>query len=348
MEKVYGKSTDGALVYLYSLNNKNGMKAEITNYGGIVVSLYVPDKNGKLDDVVLGFDHLESYISENPYFGAIIGRHANRIENACFELNGKIYDLYKNDGNNNLHGGVKGFDKVLWKVTEVCPNLLKLFYRSVDGEEGYPGNLDVTVTYTLSDDNELIMDYKAISDADTVINLTNHSYFNLSGHASGDILNHMLKINADKFTVNNNECVTTGEIMEVAGTPVDFRQMKSLKPGLLSNDKYIQYVKGYDHNFIINGIANKPEYCAEVYDPKSGRGMEVYTTKPGIQLYTGNNLNGSLVGKSGVQYRKWSSLCLETQFFPNAMKHKHFPSPVLKTGENYHHITIYKFKNAFI
>lgn len=342
-KKFFGRTPEGAEVTLFTLKNRNGMKAEIMNYGGIIVSLYVPDKDGKTSDVVLGCDDLEGYIKMSPFFGAIIGRHANRIENACFVLNGKEYKLLKNNGNNHLHGGAKGFDKVIWDVLESNANTLKLFYRSADGEEGYPGNLDVTVTYTLSDDNEIIMDYVATSDKDTVINLTNHSYFNLSGHSCGNIIDHELKIVADKFTVNNTECIPTGEIIDVSGTPMDFHEMKPLKPGLMSDDKHIQCGHGYDHNFVLKGTGQKPECCAEVYDPTSGRRMQVYTTKPGIQLYTGNNLSETIIGKGGVPYQKWSGFCLETQFFPNAMVHKHFPSPVLKVGETYHHITIYRF-----
>lgn len=344
-KKIFGKTAQGAEVYLYTIENKLGVKAEIMNYGGVIVSLYVPDKEGKMDDVVLGYDQFESYLEGSPFFGALIGRHANRIEGARFELNGKEYELLKNDGNNHLHGGAKGFDKVVWKVLEHRPDTLKLFYRSVDGEEGYPGNLDVTVTYTLSDNNGLSIDYEAKSDADTVVNLTNHSYFNLSGHASGNIIDHQVKINAEQFTVGNEECIPTGEILDVSGTPMDFRDFKPLKPGLMSDNHHILCGNGYDHNFVLKVSGSKPECCASVYDPASGRIMDVYTTKPGIQLYTGNNLNAEMIGKGGVPYQKWSGLCLETQYFPNGMRHKHFPSPVLKAGEVYRYTTIYQFGN---
>jgi aldose 1-epimerase len=343
-KRLFGKTPDGQEVYLYTLENKNGLKAEIINYGGIIASLYVPDKEGKVDDIVLGFDTFEGYLENpSPYFGAIIGRHANRIEDACFELNGKIYKLFNNDGKNHLHGGRKGFDKVIWEVTDKTDNMMRLFYRSIDGEEGYPGNLDVYVKYTLTNENELSIEYEAKSDADTVVNLTNHSYFNLSGHSSGNILKHELKIYADEFTVNNNECIPTGEIIKVEGTPMDFREFKPLEPGLKSSDKHILCVGGYDHNFVLNVSGQKPELCAEVYDPASGRKMQVFTTSSGVQLYTGNYLNKDIVGKGGVPYQKWSGLCLETQVFPNGMKHKHFPSPVLKAGELYHNTTIYRF-----
>ncbi|ANX00782.1 galactose mutarotase [Thermoclostridium stercorarium] len=341
-KKLFGKTPEGVEIYLFTIENSKGMKAEIINYGGIVVSLYVPDKNGRMDDVVLGCDSLEDY-SKSPYFGAIIGRHANRIENAVFELNGKEYRLAKNDGNNHLHGGIKGFDKVVWDVLEHSGNSLKLHYLSHDGEEGYPGNLDITVTYSVTEDNALSIDYKAKSDADTVVNLTNHSYFNLSGHSSGDILKHQLKINADRFTVNNEECIPTGEIISVEGTPMDFRELKPLGPGIQSGSIHVKHFNGYDHNFVLNVSGKEPEFAAEVFDPASGRRMKVYTTKPGVQLYTGNQLN-QIAGKGGIRYGRWSGFCLETQFFPNAMKHKHFPSPVLKAGELYHHITVYKFE----
>lgn len=342
-KKLFGKTPEGKEIYLYTIENSSGMKAEIINYGGIVVSLYVPDRNGNLTDVVLGCDNLEDY-NNCPFFGAIIGRHANRIEKAVFELNGKEYRLAKNDGNNHLHGGIKGFDKVVWDVPEHTGNTLELHYLSPDGEEGYPGNLDVTVTYSITDDNGLSIDYKAKSDADTVVNLTNHSYFNLSGHNSGNILKHQLKINADKFTVNNEECIPTGEIISVEGTPMDFRDFRPIEAGIHADNIHIKCGNGYDHNFVLNVSGKKPEFAAEVFNPASGRRMKVYTTKPGVQFYTGNNLNDKIRGKGGIHYNKWSGLCLETQFFPNAMKHKHFPSPVLKAGELYHHTTIYKFE----
>lgn len=342
-KRFFGTSPEGIYVYLYTIENSKGMKAEVLNYGGIIVSLYVPDKDGKFTDVVLGCDDLENYY-KCPFFGAIIGRHANRIEKAVFELNGREYRLAKNDGNNHLHGGIKGFDKVVWDVQEHTGNSIRMHYLSHDGEEGYPGNLDVTVTYTITEDNGLLIDYKARSDADTVVNLTNHSYFNLSGHDHGSILKHQVKINADKFTVNNEECIPTGEIISVDGTPLDFREFRPVESGIDADNIHIKCGCGYDHNFVLNVSGKEPELAAEVYDPLSGRRMKVYTTKPGVQFYSGNHLKGDVVGKGGVRYQKRSGLCLETQYFPNAMKHKHFPSPVLKAGELYHHITIYKFE----
>lgn len=339
--KIHGKD-----VYLYSLVNSNGMKAEIMNYGGTIVSLYAPDRNGNLRDVTLGFDNLEDYVNHSPFFGAIIGRHANRLEDASFTLNGVFYQLNRNEGRNQLHGGLEGFDKKVWEaetVSESGQESLRLKYLSPDMEENYPGNLDVTVTYTLTDDNELVIDYHAVSDKDTVVNLTNHAYFNLAGHDSGTILNHQLMINARRFTPISAEWLPTGEIRDVAGTPFDFTKMRTVGQGLLEcmDDEQMKYGSGYDHNFVLDVSGRKPEKAAELYDPQSGRFMEVYTTKPGMQLYTGNHVN--VKGKGGVHYTKNSGLCLETQYFPNSMKHSNFPSPILRAGDVYHHITIYKF-----
>jgi len=345
-KKFYGKTAEGIDAYLFSLSNSNGMKAEITNFGGIIVSLFVPDRNGSFNDVVLGYDKLDGYLKQGSYFGAIIGRHANRIENSKFEINGVKYLLYKNDGNNHLHGGLKGFDKVLWQaevLKQVNNECLQLTYKSKDGEENYPGNLDVKIRYILTDDNAFEINYFAVSDKDTVVNLTNHSYFNLSGHAAGDIFNQKLMINADKFTVINDECIPTGEIRDVKGTPMDFTKLTSISPGLLSGYEQIICGGGYDHNWVLNASGKSPRKAAEVFDGNSGRVMEVYTTKPGIQFYSGNFLDGSQVGKGGTVYHKRDGLCLETQYFPNALKHKHFPSPILNAGQQYNHTTIYKF-----
>jgi len=342
--KLFGISSDGQEAYIYLLRNRNGLKAWITNYGAAVVSLYVPDNHGKVEDVVLGFDTLYNYTQPGPYFGAIIGRHANRIEDAAFELNGVCYRLKKNNGRNHIHGGIKGFNNVFWKLSDYSENKITFTYISPDGEEGYPGNLNVTVSYTLTDNNELAIGYDAESDFDTVVNLTNHSYFNLAGHSSGNILNHFIKINADKFTIVNQEGIPNGQFQDVTGTPMDLREFRAIKHGIESDYEQIRLVNGYDHNFVLNKQGTGLEFCAEVYEPVSERRMKVYTTKPGIQLYTGNWLGGWLVGKDGVHYQKWSGLCLETQFFPNAMKHRHFPSPILRAGERYKHSTIYKFE----
>jgi len=344
----FGTTEDGKEVKLFVLENSNGVTVKIMNYGGIIVSIHVPDKNGAFDDVTLGYDNLNDYIQKGGtyYFGALIGRHANRIEDARFELNGIEYSLYKNDGENHLHGGLKGFDKVVWDAEIVQSNNeehLQLSYRSKDGEEGYPGNLDVRVTYTLTNDNAIKIEYFAVSDKDTVVNLTNHAYFNLSGHASGDILEHQLMINADRFTLINDQCIPTGEIKEVKGTPMDFTSLTPIGPGLLSGYEQIDFGKGYDHNWVLNVSGKGPEKAAELYDPKSGRVMEVLTTKPRIQFYSGNFIKENEAGKDGARYNKRSGLCLETQYFPNALKHKHFPSPILRAGERYQHTTIYKF-----
>jgi len=344
--KVYGKTSEGKEVHIFKISNSNGMTAEIINYGGIVVSLNVPDKEGKIDDIVLGYDKLDDYENDTVYFGAIIGRCANRIEDSEFEIDGKKYCLNANEGKNHLHGGPKGFHKVVWDA-EVINNsgeeCLQLSYTSVDGEENYPGNLNVKVTYTLTNDNALKIDYFAVSDKDTVVNLTNHSYFNLSGHDKGDITEHKIMINADKFTAINKECLPTGEIREVKGTPMDLTVLTPVKTGLFSDYEQIILGKGYDHNYVLNVSGKDIEKAAEVYDDKSGRLMEVYTTKPGIQFYSGNFLGDNGLGKGGVHYGKRSGLCLETQYFPNAMKHKHFPSPILRAGQEYKHTTVYKF-----
>lgn len=342
--KLFGISSDGREAYIYSLQNNNGFKARITNYGAAIISLYVPDRHGNTADVVLGFSTLYGYTQPGPYFGSVIGRHANRIEDGVFELNGVCYRLKRNNGRNHLHGGVKGFNHVFWQVLGYTDNKVVFSYLSPDGEEGYPGNLNVSVSYTLTDSNELVIDYDAESDADTVVNLTNHSYFNLAGHGSGSILNHFLKINANRFTVINQDIVPNGQFQDVTDTPMDFREFRAVKHGIESDYEQIRLANGYDHNFVLNKQGNCLEYCAEVYEPISERRMKVYTTKPGLQLYTGNGLDGWLIGKEGVHYRKWSGLCLETQFFPNAMKHRHFPSPILRAGEKYEHTTIYKFE----
>jgi len=344
-KKYYGSMKDGTKVHIYSLDNSSGMKVGIIDYGGTIVSIEVSGKNGKTADVALGYDTLEQYIEGDVFLGALVGRHANRIEDAEFELNGKVYHLAKNDNGNHLHGGVKGFDKAVWQ-SEIIDGpdgqALQLKYRSPDGEENYPGNLDVKVVYTLTDANELKIDYFAVSDKDTVVNLTNHSYFDLSGHEHGSILKHQLRINADKFTVIDDEGIPTGEIRDVKGTPMDFTVLTPVGEDIDSPDEQIACGKGYDHNWVLKVSGNKPEFAAVLYDPESGRRMEVYTDKPGVQFYSGNFLKGSK-GKGGAVYNKRSGLCLETQYFPNAMKHKHFPSPVLKAGDEYRFTTIYKF-----
>lgn len=345
----FGKTAEGKDVDIFKLSNANGVTVEIINYGCIIVSISVPDRDGNFKDIALGFDNIEDYLYRNPYFGSIIGRHANRIENAVFELNGVEYQVAKNDGKNHLHGGLVGFDKVLWDaeiINKEDREYLQLTYYSHDGEENYPGNLDVKVLYSLSDDNELAIEYFAVSDKNTVVNLSNHSYFNLLGHDAGSIKGHELKIYGDSITAINEECLPTGEILPVKGTPFDFTELSSIDPGLDSQHQQIINGGGYDHNWVLNGPEGQLKKAAELYEPTSGRFMEVYTTKPGIQFYSGNFLDGSYSGKDGAIYGKRSGLCLETQYFPNSLKHNHFPSPILKAGDKYHHTTIYKFSTC--
>lgn len=345
IKKAFGV-IDGKAVYLFIIKNSKGMQAEITNYGSTLVSLKVKDNLGKFDDVVLGYDKLEDYLRYKNFFGATIGRFSNRIENSSFELSGIQYKLTKNQGENHIHGGVVGFDKVVWEEklqTEETEDSIEFSYLSKNGEEGYPGNLNIRVKYSITEDNELKIEYHATSDKDTIVNITNHSYFNLSGQGSGDVLKHKLMINADKFTVNDRNSIPTGEIAEVDSTPMDFRKLTYIGENISSSYEQIVFGNGYDQNFIINNSGKKLEKAAEVYDEKSGRIMEVYTTKPGVQFYSGNFLDGLEPGKGGTTYIKRSGFCLETQYFPNSVNHKNFPSPILKAKQNYEHSTIYKF-----
>ncbi|MDS0525148.1 galactose mutarotase [Clostridium sp. SHJSY1] len=341
----FGKTPEGENVDIFTLTNKE-MTVKISNFGGVVISIIAPDRNGQLDDIVLGYDNLEGYLKNEPYLGSIVGRHANRIEGAEFELNGEIYKLNKNEGQNNHHGGVKGFNKVLWGadiVSKEGEECLELSYLSKDGEEGFPGNLKVKVIYKLTKENALEIHYFAETDKDTVVNLTSHSYFNLSGHTSGNIFNHKIMINGDKFTVVNENGVPTGEIRSVENTPLNLREEKFIKEGLFSDYEQIKFGKGYDHNWVLNVSGKEPEKAAEIYDETSGRAVSIYTTKPGIQLYTGNYLDEHDNCKENANYNEYAALALETQYFPNSLKHKNFPSPILKVGEKYNHITIYKF-----
>jgi aldose 1-epimerase len=339
---------NGLEVDVYTLSNSKGMEADILSLGGIVYSLRVPDRNGTVEDIVLGYNDIEDYLKpRGAYYGAIVGRHANRIGNASFELNGIEYKVTKNEGENQLHGGLKGFDKVVWQA-EVLEDedeneKLQLSYTSKDGEEGYPGNLQVKVTYSITEDNELKIEYYAVSDKDTVVNLTNHSYFNLSGQPTKDVLKHKVMINADSFTVNDSKSLPTGEILEVKGTPMDFTSLTEVGKNIDSDYEQIVFGAGYDHNYVLNTKGDLSKLAAEIVDEESGRVIEVYTTKPGVQLYTGNFLNDTeLLGKNGIKYIRRCGLCLETQYFPNSLKHKNFPSPILRTGEEYKHVTIYK------
>jgi len=339
-------TVDGKPVFLYGLTNGKGMQARITNYGGIVVALVVPDRANKPGDVVLGYDSLSSYLKATPYFGAIVGRYGNRIGRARFTLDGKEYTLKANDGPNTLHGGLRGFDKVVWDADESTPSteaVLKLRYVSPDGEEGYPGALTATVTYTLTDSNELRIDYTATTDKPTVLNLTHHSYFNLAGAGSGDILAHELMLNADRFTPIDSGLIPTGEIRFVEGTPMDFRTPTAIGARINAKDDQLRYGRGYDHNWVLNKTGNEMTLAASVYEKTSGREMDVWTTQPGIQFYSGNFLDGSNIGKGGKAYAYRTGFCLETQHFPDSPNKPQFPSTVLRPGETFTSTTIYKF-----
>jgi aldose 1-epimerase len=336
----FGQTSDGQPVDLYTLTNANGIRARITNYGAILVSLEVPDKSGKLADVTLGYDTLDGYIKKSAFFGAAVGRYANRIGKAKFVLNGVEYKLAANNGENHLHGGIKGFDKVVWGAEEIrtADSVgLKLTYLSKDGEEGYPGNLPCVVMYTLTKNDELKISYEALTDKPTVINLTNHSYWNLAGQGNGDILGHELMLNADKYTPVDKGLIPTGEIRSVKDSPMDFTKATTI------GSRIDKVEGGYDHNYVLKSGGGSLALCARVYEPKSGRVMEVYTTEPGVQLYTGNFLDGSITGKAGKVYKKHYGFCLETQHFPDSPNKPNFPSVVLNPGEKYTTVAVYKF-----
>jgi aldose 1-epimerase len=341
----FGKIPDGRQVDLYTLTNKNGVEVGITNFGGIVVSIKVPDRSGKMADVVLGYDSLDGYVNDKAYFGALVGRYANRIAHAQFTLDGVTYKLAKNNGENSLHGGVKGFSKAVWEAKEVASKdgaSLQLNYLSKDGEEGYPGNLKVQVVYTLTDANELRIDYSATTDKKTVLNLTNHSYFNLAGQGNGEVLGHELVIRADRFTPVDAGLIPTGELRPVEGTPFDFRKKTAIGARINADNEQLKLGKGYDHNWVLNHTSEF-SLAARAVEPNSGRVLEVWTTQPGVQLYTGNFLDGTVIGKGGKAYTLRSAFCLETQHFPDSPNHPEFPSTVLNPGERYHQVTSFKF-----
>jgi len=346
-KKSFGKTPDGQPVHLFVLTNRNGAEVSITNFGGAVVSIKVPDRGGKLADVVLGCDTIDGYANDKSYFGALVGRYGNRIGHAQFVLDGKTYTLAKNNGDNSLHGGVKGFNKVVWTAKTLSKKngqSLELSYLSKDGEEGFPGNLKVTVIYTLTDSNALKIEYSATTDKKTVVNLTNHSYFNLAGQGNGDILGHLLTIEADKFTPVDSGLIPTGELRDVAGTPFDFRKPTVIGARIDQEDEQLKLGGGYDHNFVLRRSAGSGEsLAARVVEPTWGRVLEVWTTEPGVQFYTGNFLDGKSTGKGGATYPKRSAFCLETQHFPDSPNQPKFPSVVLNPGERYHTITTYKF-----
>jgi aldose 1-epimerase len=346
-QRLFGKTSDGIAIKLYTLSNNKGMEASIITYGAILVSLLVPDKCGKLADVVLGHDSLDRYLNDAAYLGPVLGRYANRIAKGQFVLGDVTYTLARNNGENHVHGGLKGFDKVAWKARDVSTakaEALELTYLSKDLEEGYPGNMSVRVVYTLTDENELWIEYSATCDKDTVVNLTNHTYFNLAGHASGDILEHELTINADRFTPTDATSIPTGELRSVKGTPFDFTRPTAI--GLRANQDNDQliYGHGYDQNFVLNkSNDDSPSLAARAHEPKGGRVLEVWTTEPGMQLYCGNFLDGSIRGKDDTPYHKHQGFCLETQHFPNSPNQPSFPSAVLRAGVEFHSTTIFKF-----
>lgn len=345
-KRAYGTTRDGKAVTEFTLTNTHGMVAKIINYGGIITALHVPDRNGTFGDVVLALNSLAEYEAGHPYFGALIGRYGNRIGKATFTLDGKAYSLAVNNGPNALHGGLKGFDKQVWDAKEIASSAgvaIELSYLSPDGEEGYPGNLSVTVVYTLTDANALQIDYRATTDKTTVVNLTNHSYFNLSGNGSGTVYDQIVQINADRYTPVNDSLIPTGELAPVAGTPFDFRSPKVINGGLRSSHQQVVYGRGYDHNFVLNRKGSGLEQAARVYAPATGRALEVWTTEPAMQFYTGNFVDGTLVGSSGGIYRQGDGLCLETQHYPDSPNQSNFPTTTLKPGETYQTTTVYKF-----
>jgi aldose 1-epimerase len=344
-KQAYGKMPDGAEVELYTLTNANGMQAGIITYGGTVVSLTAPDRNGKYADVVLGMDDLAGYMKATAFFGALIGRYGNRIGHAQFSLDGNTYKLPANDNGNMLHGGPAGFDKRVWSAmrgSSADGQTLELTYVSKDGEAGFPGTLTSKVVYTLTAKNELKIDYSATTDKPTVVNLTNHSYFNLAGQGESDILGHEVMIDADRYTPVDDHLIPTGELRPVAGTPFDFTKPTAIGARIEANDEQIRFGKGYDHNWVLNKAAGGLTKAAEVHEAKSGRVMEVWTTEPALQFYTGNFLDGTLKGK-GKTYIRRGAFCMETQHYPDSPNKPAFPSTELKPGETYRTTTLYRF-----
>lgn len=342
----YGNLPDGRPVSEFTLVNSQGMTMKVINYGGIVTTLTAPDRNGKFEDVVLGYDSLAQYVEDNPYFGCLVGRYGNRIANGKFLLEGKTYSLAQNNDANHLHGGNKGFDKVFWNIEEFASPegpALRLTYLSPDMEEGYPGNLNVEVIYILTDKNEWKIRYRATSDKKTVVNLTQHTYFNLSGNTKTDILQHELYLNADRFIPVNKDLIPTGEILPVAGTPLDFKTPRVIGARIDKDHPQLAFGRGYDHCWVLQNDGDSLTLAATLHDPSTGRVMSTYTTEPGIQFYSGNFLDGSIRGKFNTVYQKRYGLCLETEHFPDSPNQKNFPSVELKPGEVYHTETVYAF-----
>lgn len=345
-QKSFGKTSRGEEVMLYTMTNGNGMKVSVTDFGANIVNIIVADAKGNFADVNLGFENIAGYEVNPPGLGSFIGRHANRIGGAKFELNGKVYELEKNDGQNNLHGGFVGYNKFMYE-TEVYEDddiaSVEFSRLSPHMEQGFPGNLDITVTYSLTEANELVIEYLAVSDRDTIVNLTNHSYFNLAGHNSGSILDHKLWIKSNQFTPTTKDLIPTGEIRDVTGTPMDFRTFKTIGKDIEADYEPLKFAGGYDHNYVLDISGSEVEKVAELIDEKSGRRMEVFTDLPGMQLYTGNFLTPVDNSKDKAVYQKRDGVCFETQFFPNSCNLSNFPSCVLKAGKEFDSVTIYKF-----
>jgi len=343
-KKPFGQTRDGKPVELYTLTNSHGMRAAVMTYGGILVELTAPDRKGEYANVVLGFDTLDPYLGGHPLFGSLVGRYANRIGGARFPLDGTTVEVTKNSGKNHIHGGPNGFDKVVWQaesLTTKAGPAVRLTHVSPDGHNGFPGNLTVSVTYTLTDNDELRLDYRATTDKPTVVNLTNHSYFNLAGPGRGDVLGHVVQINADRFTPADAELIPSGEIKSVAGTPLDFRTPTPI--GQRINDVFLRPARGYDHNFVLNKSANELARAARVTEPTTGRVLEVLTTEPGVQFYTANGMNVRSPGPGGVRYTSRGGFCLETQHYPDSPNKANFPSTVQRPGQEFASTTVFKF-----
>ncbi len=344
-KKYFGTLTSGQKIYSYTLTNSHSMSAEIINYGATVVKLKVPDKNGKIGDVILGYDSLSGYVNGSSFFGGTIGRYGNRIGKGRFTIDGKKYQVTINDGENSLHGGIKGFNKEVWKakIVKEDPPTVEFTYVSPDGDQGYPGTLTATVRFNLTEKNGLEINYKATTDKPTIVNLTNHCYFNLTANPENTILNQVLMIKANYFTPIDSEFIPTGEIRSVKGTPMDFRKPTVVGSRIHDNYRQLKNGRGYDHNFVLDNYNGKVREVATVYDPGSGRFMKVFTDQPGLQFYSGNFLDGTTKGKYGIYYKHRTALCLECQHFPDSPNHKNFPSTVLRPGHVYRQTTIYQF-----
>ncbi|MFZ6032514.1 MAG: aldose epimerase family protein [Melioribacter sp.] len=346
IQENFGVAPDGSPVFLYTMKNSNGMTVKLTNYGATLVSIVTPDKDGNFADIIAGFDSLSGYVNDNSFIGVTVGRYANRIGKGKFKIDDREYQLTINDGNNHLHGGVKGFHKLVWDseiVTDDTSSYVVMKLHSPDGYEGYPGNVDVKVKFSLNDNNDLLIEYAGTTDKPTILNLTNHAYYNLSGNFENTILDHILTINADNFTPIDSELIPTGEIAPVENTPMDFRKPTAV--GARINEDYIQlkYGKGYDHNWALNEYDGNVRKAVTLSDPKSGRVLEIFTDQPGMQFYSGNFLNGTITGKGGIKYNYRTALCLEPQFFPDSPNKDNFASPLLKPGDIYRQKTVYHF-----